>query len=70
MRILEKYGLSKKEIKEKMDEIMDNKKSKETEIDINNYDLEDLIERPRIASVPKVNLDLYSHEKEKKEKKK
>ena len=69
MRILEKYGLSKKEIKEKMDEIMDNKKSKETEIDINNYDLEDLIERPRIASVPKVNLDLYSHEKEKKEKK-
>ena len=69
MKILERYGLSKKEIKEKMDEIMDNKKSKETEIDINNYDLEDLIERPRVASVPKVNLDLYSHEKEKKEKK-
>ena len=69
MRILEKYGLSKKEIKEKMDEIMGTKKDKETEIDINNYDLEDLIERPRIASVPKVNLDLYSHEKEKKEKK-
>ena len=69
MRILEKYGLSKKEIKEKMDEIMGTKKDKETEIDINNYDLEDLIERPRIASVPKVNLDLYSHEKEKKAKK-
>ena len=70
MRILEKYGLSPKEIKEKMDEIMGNKKDKETEIDINNYDLEDLIERPRIASVPKVNLDLYSHKKEKKNKKK
>ena len=69
MRILEKYGLSPKEIKEKMDEIMGNKKNKETEIDVNNYDLEDLIERPRIASVPKVNLDLYSHEKEKKNKK-
>ena len=69
MKILENYGLSKKEIKEKMDEIMDSKKSKEIEIDINNYDLEDLIERPRIASVPKVNLDLFSHEKEKKPKK-
>ena len=39
------------------------RKKKETEIDINNYDLEDLVERPRIASVPKVNLDLFSHEK-------
>ena len=42
---------------------------KESEIDVNNFELEDLVERPRIASVPKVNLDLYSHEKNDKNKK-
>ena len=67
MKKLEKYGLSQSEIKIKMKEIIDeineDKKKKEAEIDINNYDLEDLVERPRIASVPKVNLDLFSHEK-------
>ena len=37
--------------------------------DTNNYDLEDLIERPRLGSEPKVNLDLFSHEKKDKDKK-
>jgi serine/threonine protein kinase len=73
MKKLEKYGLSKSEIQIKMNEVMneinEERKKKESEIDINNYDLEDLIERPRVASVPKVNLDLYSHEKTEKEKK-
>jgi len=67
MKKLEKFGLSKSEIQIKMNELMNDikeeKKKKEAEIDINNYDLEDLVERPRIASVPKVNLDLFSHEK-------
>ena len=67
MKKLEKYGLSKSEIQIKMKEIIDeineDKRKKEAEIDVNNYDLEDLVERPRIASVPKVNLDLFSHEK-------
>ena len=73
MKKLEKYGLSKSEIQVKMNEVMteinEERKKKENEIDINNYDLEDLIERPRVASVPKVNLDLFSHEKNEKEKK-
>jgi serine/threonine protein kinase len=73
MKKLEKYGLSRSEIQIKMNEVMneinEERKKKEAEIDINNYDLEDLIERPRIASVPKVNLDLYSHEKNNKDKK-
>ena len=73
MKKLEKYGLSKSEIQIKMDEVMteinEERKKKEREIDINNYDLEDLIERPRLSSVPKVNLDLFSHEKNEKEKK-
>ena len=72
MKKLEKYGLSKSEIQMKMNEVMEEineeRKKKESEIDINNYDLEDLIERPRLGSVPKVNLDLFSHEKKDKEK--
>ena len=74
MKKLEKYGLSKSEIQIKMNEVMneinEERKKKSSEIDIHNYDLEDLIERPRIASVPKVNLDLFSHEKEKEKKSK
>jgi len=73
MKKLEKYGLSKNEIKIKMNEVMEEineeRKRKENEIDVNNYDLEDLIERPRLSSVPKVNLDLFSHEKNEKNKK-
>ena len=72
MKKLEKYGLSKNEIQIKMNEVMteidEERKKKENEIDIHNYNLEDLIERPRIASVPKVNLDLFSHEKKDKDK--
>ena len=66
---LEKYGLSPSEIKTKMDEIMDQimGKNKKEEIDINNYELDDLIERPRISSVPKVNLDLFNHGNNRKE---
>ena len=73
MKKLEKYGLTKNEIQVKMHEIIDEineeKRKKESEINVNNYDLEDLVERPRVASVPKVNLDLYSHEKNNKDKK-
>ena len=73
MKKLEKYGLSKSEIQIKMNEVMteinEERKKKENEIDINNYDLEDLIERPRLGSEPKVNLDLFSHEKKDKDKK-
>ena len=68
MKKLEKYGLSKSEIQIKMNEAM-NEINEKKEIDINNYDLENLIERPRIASVLKPNLDLYSHEKNNKDKK-
>ena len=73
-KLLEKYGLSNAEIQEKMDKVMndinEDIKKQELEQDINNYELDDLIERPRVASVPKVNLDLYSHEKKEKMKNK
>jgi len=66
---LERYGLSNTEIEEKMDKVMEDIneeiEKQQNELNIKNYDLEDLIERPRVASVPKVNLDLYSHEKKK-----
>ena len=39
----------------------DSKKNNEKDIDINNYDLQDLIERPRILSVPKYNKDNASN---------
>ena len=68
-KLLERYGLSNVEIEEKMNKVMDDIneeiEKQQNEINIKNYDLEDLIERPRVASVPKVNLDLYSHEKKK-----
>ena len=59
----ERMGLSPKEIEKKMEEIEKNEKNKnfeklipdETEID--EYDIDDLIERPRVSSVPKVNLN-------------
>ena len=71
-KLLERYGLSNVEIEEKMtkvmDDINDEIEKEQAELNIKNYDLEDLVERPRVASVPKVNLDLYSHEKKKEEK--
>jgi serine/threonine protein kinase len=74
MKKLEKFGLSHQEAQEKMTQIMnemlEEKKKTNKQIDINNYDLEDLIERPRVSSVPKVNLDLFSHEKAKNKPKK
>jgi len=59
----ERMGLSPQEIEKKMEEIEKNEKNKnfeklipdETEID--EYDIDDLIERPRVSSVPKVNLN-------------
>ena len=57
---MERYGLSNTEIEEKMDKVMEDIneeiEKKQNELNIKNYDLEDLIERPRVASVPKVNL--------------
>ena len=73
-KLLEKYGLSNSEIERKMNKVMDDIdediKKKEIENEINNYELDDLIERPRVSSVPKVNLDLYSHEKKAKKERK
>ena len=73
-KLLEKYGLSNSEIERIMNKVMDDIdediKKKEIENEINNYELDDLIERPRVSSVPKVNLDLYSHEKKAKKERK
>ena len=73
-KLLEKYGLSNNEIEIKMNKVMDDIdeeiKKQEIENEINNYELDDIIERPRVSSVPKVNLDLYSHEKKAKKERK
>ena len=58
---LERQGLSPQEIAQKLDEIMSkrkneiNKEKAENAIDTSNYEIENLIDRPRIASVPKYN---------------
>ena len=66
-KLLEKYGLSNAEIEEKMNKVMDDIneeiEKEQIELNIKNYDIEDLIERPRVASVPKVNLELNSRKK-------
>ena len=68
-KLLEKYGLSNAEIEEKMNKVMDDIneeiEKEQIELNIKNYDIEDLIERPRVASVPKVNLELTSRQKSK-----
>ena len=73
-KLLEKYGLSNSEIEIKMNKVMDDIdeeiKKQEIENEINNFELDDIIERPRVSSVPKVNLDLYSHEKKAKKERK
>lgn len=62
---LEKMGLTPAEIEVKIKEIMDkknedyNREMDEEDVDIDNYDIDELIERPRIASVPKMNLHLF-----------
>ena len=59
---LEKQGLSKEEIDKQIIEIMAKKKNEllqekiEGDIDINNYNIDELIERPRSLSLPKLIL--------------
>jgi serine/threonine-protein kinase SRPK3 len=52
-KLLERYGLSNAEIEEKMNKVMDDIneeiEKQQNEINIKNYNLEDLIERPRVA---------------------
>ena len=71
-KMLEKYGLSNVEIEDKMTEVINDInleiEKEQFEENVKNFDLDDIIERPRIASVPKVNLNLYSHEKNKRQK--
>ena len=68
-KLLEKYGLSNNEIEDKMNKVMDDIneeiEKEQRELNIKNYDIEDLIERPRVASVPKVNIELNSRQKSK-----
>ena len=54
-----------------MSEITEEKKSNQNEspivndeenIDVDNFDIDDLIERPRISSIPKVNLNIKKDE--------
>ena len=59
---MEKMGMSPQEIEKKMTEIMKQKKSTiqekdEENIDVDNFDIDELIERPRISSVPKININ-------------
>ena len=59
---MEKMGMSPQEIEKKMTEIMKQKNDsimeKESEnIDVDNFDIDELIERPRISSVPKININ-------------
>ena len=60
---LEKQGLSQEEIDKAIEEIMIKRKkdtlkeSVEKDIDIENFNVDDLVERPRIASVPKYNIN-------------
>ena len=75
----EKMGLSPQEIETKLKEIQEKNEDNiikddeddiiEREGDIDDYDINDLIERPRISSIPKVNLNLklYQNENENEE---
>ena len=57
-------GMSPQEIDKKLKEIMNEKKggvikeNDEENIDVDNFDIDELIERPRVSSIPKVNLNL------------
>ena len=66
-KLLEKYGLSNTEIEQKMNKVMDDIneeiEKEQRELNIKNYEIDDLIERPRVASVPKVNIELSSRRK-------
>jgi serine/threonine protein kinase len=59
---MEKMGMSPQEIDKKMKEIMKQKNESimekdEENIDVNNFDIDELIERPRVSSVPKININ-------------
>ena len=66
-KLLEKYGLSNTEIEQEMNKVMDDInleiEKEQKELAIKNYEIDDLIERPRVASVPKVNIELSSRRK-------
>ena len=63
---LESLGLSQNEIDKKIKEIMDkrkneiNKENEEEDLDVNDFEINDLLERPRIASVPKQTLNYFT----------
>ena len=60
---LEKQGLSQKEIDIKIEEIMSQrKKDMKEDFDPSTFNLEDFIERPKVASCPKDKLQLNSDE--------
>ena len=64
---MEKMGLSPKEIENRMNEIMKQNKGAiqekdEENIDVDNFDIDELIERPRISSVPKININIQKDE--------
>ena len=70
---MERMGMSPQEIDKKLKEIMNEKKASiqendEEDIDVDNFDIDELIERPRISSVPKINLnskkDVYNNDDE------
>ena len=60
---LEKQGLSQEEIDKTIEEIMLKRKKEvmkenaEKDIDLDNFNIDDIVDRPRIASVPKYNLN-------------
>jgi len=59
---MERMGMSPQEIEKKMNEIMKEKKGaiqekEEENIDVDNFDIDELIERPRVSSVPKININ-------------
>ena len=64
----ERMGLSPQEIEKKLEELEKTEKNKNFEklipddAEIDEYDIDDLIERPRISSVPKINLNYNEKE--------
>ena len=60
---LEKQGLSQEEIDKTIEEIMLKRKkdvmkeNAEKDIDLDNFNIDDIVDRPRIASVPKYNIN-------------
>ena len=66
---MEKMGMSPQEIEKKMNEIMKEKKGliqekEEENIDVDNFDIDELIERPRVSSVPKININNQKDEED------